>query len=297
MNEDQVLRARKRAGVVARSQLVGRSSRVATRSGLREVQPGAFLARTQPYDVPAQLASLKVSYPGGGWTVMGEGALWLMGLAEQPATLTVGIPLASELAVRRPIHCRRVAASILRGSRECAGSSVVALGIAVIQSSFRKPAAQVRPLIETLLRERRTTIPRLRGRLGRGIAGSAVVRRVIDDLVGGSLEVDVRRLKVALEACGVVGLACEVRFVNGAGASAYADLLHWPTMTVIEVDGLLDHLERARFRADRRRDRWMLREHAARTLRVEVCEVRADVVGLAQELSWFLLPERDRVAS
>jgi hypothetical protein len=105
------------------------------------------------------------------------------------------------------------------------------------------------------------------------------------------MDADVRRLQRALESLGVTGLEPETQFTNAQGTTAYADLLHRPTMTVIEVDGMVAHLVRERFRADRRRDRWMRREHGATTLRVDVLEVREDVEALAAELAWFLLPQ------
>lgn len=261
------------------------------------MQRGAFLAVTQPYGIHTQLASLHVSHSEGGWTAMGQSALWLLEVAEAPGDLVVGIPLTSELAIRPPVRCRRVADSVLQGGRIVKGTSVVALEVALIQWAAQRRSAEVLALVERVVRERKTTVARLRARLRRGLAGSAVVRLALDELAGGSMEKDVRRLKAALEALGVTGLKAEVHFKNAAGGSAYADLLHLPTMTLIEVDAALDHLLRQRFLADRRRDRWMLREHAALTLRVDVVEIRADVRQLAEELAWFLLPEVHRNVS
>ncbi len=169
---------------------------------------------------------------------------------------------------------------------------VVALEIAVIQWAVGQPAPVVIAMVEKVVRERLTTIVRLRGRLRRGLAGSAAVRCAIDTLAGGSLELDVRRLRAALERRGVTGLEAEVHFTNAAGASAYADLFHKETATALEVDAALDHLERKRFRADRRRDRWMLKEHSTRTLRIDVTEIRSDLDAVADELVWFFDPKR-----
>jgi hypothetical protein len=52
---------------------------------------GAFLAVTQPYGIHSQLASLHVSHAAGGWTAMGQSALWLLEVAEAPGDLVVGI--------------------------------------------------------------------------------------------------------------------------------------------------------------------------------------------------------------
>ncbi len=253
------------------------------------MQPRALLARTQPYDVRVQLASLLVTYPGGGWWTIGESALWLYAVSPAPTELAVAIPLGSELAVRPPILCRRLSPSVLQGVRTVQDVPVVAFEVAVIQWAYRRPASVVVSMVERVLRERRTTLPRLRARLSRGLAGSAAVRAALTELCGGSLERDVRRLRAALERHGVTGLRAEVRFVSQSGASAYADLLHEPSMTVLEVDASLDHLERGRFRADRRRDRWMLRDHDVVTVRVDVGEIREDVDRVAHEIAGLLL--------
>lgn len=279
-------------GVVAAKTLGSKPRRTADRDRLVEVQPQTYLAQTQPYDVPTQLASLQASHREGGWTVLGEGALWLYGVAEVPRILTVGIPVSSELAIRRPVRLRRVAPSVLLRSRTIRSCRVVALEIAVIQWAVGRDATAVLEMVERVVRERLTTVVRLRARLRRGLAGSAAVRRAIDTLAGGSLELDVRRLRAALERRGVTGLEAEVHFTNAAGASAYADLFHKETATALEVDAALDHLERRRFRADRRRDRWMLKEHAARTIRVDVMEIREDLEGLADELLWLFEPKQ-----
>ena len=279
---------------MSRADLGGNAVRDARRAQLVEVQHGAFLAGTQPYDVRAQLASLRVSHADGGWWVGGEAALWLYDVLELPAQLLVVVPAASELAIRPPVRVRRVVDDVLDGARVVRTCDVVALEVAVVQWAAKRPLADVVTLVERLLRERLTTVPRLRARLGRGRLGSAVVRRALAEVAGGSLELDVRRLRAALEARGVTGLEVEVRFTSAGGASAYADLLHRPTMTLFEVDAALDHLERQRFRADRRRDRWMLREHAARTVRVDVTEVRGDLDRLADELVWFCRSEQEQ---
>ena len=111
------------------------------------------------------------------------------------------------------------------------------------------------------------------------------------------MDADVRRLKAALEQRGVDGLETEVRFTNRDGASAYADLFHRATLTAFEVDGLVEHSRRARFRADRRRDRWMHHEHHVSTLRIDVLEIREDLDALADELAECVLaPPRRRTA-
>jgi hypothetical protein len=228
---------------------------------------------------------------------MGDAALWLHGVGPRPAQLVLGVPLGTKLSVRGDVRTRRVVRAVLDGKRVLNGVPVVAVEIAVIQVAAGSCDAEVRELVEQLVRERRTTLARLRAHCRRGLKGSARVRRICDELAGGSMDLDVRRLKAALEQRGVVGLETEVRFTSAAGASAYADLLHRPTMTVFEVDGLVEHTRRATFRSDRRRDRWMHREHAVTTLRIDVMEIREDLEALADELVWFVLPRQDGQAT
>lgn len=289
MRPESIEQARERQGVVPLSDLGSHAVRDAPGLGLRRVQLRAYVAQTQPYDVAAQLASLKVTHLKGWWLRAGS-ALWVYEVADPPEHLEVAIELTSELVVQAPIVARRLSPSVLAGTRVVADSPVVAIEVAAIQWAYRRPHSEVVRFLEKLLRERRTTAVRLRARMGRGIAGSATVRLALTELLGGSLDRDVRQLKRALERLGVRGLECEVRFVSASGASAYADLLHRPTMTVIEVDGVLDHAALERFLADRRRDRWMLRDHGARTLRVDAREVRRDVDAVARELVALLLP-------
>jgi hypothetical protein len=125
---------------------------------------------------------------------------------------------------------------------------------------------------------------RLRARCRRGLAGSARVRQACDELVGTSLDGAVRRLRTALEARGVSGLECEVRFVNDDGAACYGDLWCPAARTLVEVDGWLSHAVRARFQADRRRDRWMAHRHGVTTVRVDVTETLTSLDALADEL-------------
>jgi hypothetical protein len=289
--------ARQRRGLVLNTDLGTHPGRAALRRRLESVQRGAYVAATQPIDLRLHLEALVHTIPHREWVVMSEGALWLYELADPPEQLFLGIALGHKLRVDPPLHVRRVAASVLEGSRPLAGCRAVSLEVAVIQAAETWTALRVRELVEDLVRSRRTTLTRLRARCRRGLAGSARVRGVCDELAGGSMEVDVRRLRQALEVLGVTDLEVEVHFEGARGRSAYADLLHRPTMTVIEVDGLVEHSRRARFRADRQRDRWMRRRHAVTTLRVDVLEIREDVAALAMELAWFLLREAESVES
>ena len=274
------------------SDLGDHPARAASRHNLVPLHHGLHVAATQPLTVGLLLASVRETTRDRQVVVMSEGALWLHGATDPPTTLELGAPLGSSFRVRLPLRTRRVADSVLDGSRVLEGCQVVALEVAVMQVAASWPAKRLRELVEDLVRGRRTTLARLRARCRRGVKGSARVRAVCDELAGGSMDADVRRLKVALEARGVVGLETEVRFTSEAGASAYGDLFHRATRTAFEVDGLVEHSQRERFRADRRRDRWMIREHAVTTLRIDVMEIREDLNSLADELAALVLEPR-----
>lgn len=292
LDDETNAKARRRRGVLLAEDLGTHPGRTAARLNLVPLHHDALVAATQPLTPPTLLASVRETTRNRRVVLLGEAALWLHGVCEAPAAIVLGVPLGSSFAVRPPLTTRRVADSVLEGSRTLQGCQVVSLEIAVLQVAAERSASDVRGLVEDLVRSRRTTLVRLRARCRRGIKGSARVRAVCDELTEGSMDADVRRLKRALEERGVTGLESEVRFTNEAGASAYADLFHRATRTAFEVDGLVDHTRRERFRADRRRDRWMVKEHRVTTLRVDVLEIREDLDALADELAPFVLDPR-----
>jgi hypothetical protein len=284
-----------RHGLVLREELGSQPSRAARSAGLRALHPGTYLARTQPVDVAVHLAAVATRWGHRDVFVLGRGALWLHGYGECPDALVLGVPQSRELVTAEGVTVRRLAPAVLAGWRWRHECKVVALEVAVVQIAGEEPYDEVRQLVEELVRSRRTTLSRLRSRCRRGVKGSAALRRVCDELSGGSMDHDVRRLHDALVQRGTTDWEVEARFVGAGGRSAYADLLHRPTMTAVEVDGLLSHATREQFRTDRRRDRWLRKEHGVTTLRVDVTEIRQDVEAVADELVELLdLIARDR---
>lgn len=256
------------------------------------IQPRVHIAATQPIGPAEQLAAVRASIESD-YAFLGETGLWVHGVGGPPDVVEVGVAHSTRFRARPPILVRRVAPEVLRGTRTIDGSSVVALEIAVLQACATRPPAAVGPLLEMVLRERRTTMPRLRGRCRRGLAGSAAVRRALDELAGMSLDAAVRRLRAALEHRGIDGLRVEVHFTSDGGESAYVDLLDEQSSTAVEVDGYVSHTERERFRADRRRDRWMHGQRGILTLRVDAAEtVTPGLEALADELAATLNARR-----
>lgn len=288
--------ALQQAGLLTNAQLGDHPARTAARSRLVVVQPRVWIAATQPVGVVEQALAVMQSVQGPH-ALLDLSALWRYGLAEPPEVLRLGVRESTRYRVRPPTTVRRVAGHLLEGRRLVAGSWVVALEVALVQAAGVLAHGELRSLVEDVLRRRRTTLPRLRARLRRGLKGSAALRTVLDELVGTSLDGAVRELCAALEARGVTGLRTEVRFVNAAGASAYADVLDEAAATILEVDGFLTHVERQRFRADRRRDRWLHHEHGLLTLRVDVQEVTDALETTADELAAILLARRRQRAA
>lgn len=250
--------ARAAGGVVPAAALGSRPSRTAGSSGLVVAQPRVYLAATQPVDGPVLVEAVRQSVRTQ-YAFLSGAALWLHGAGAAPAAhdVVVGVPHASRLRLRPPVAVRRVSDDVLRGVRVRAGCPVVDLEMALVQRAAELRRAEVPGLLEAPLRERRTTVVRLRERCRRGVSGSAAVRAALDALVGGSLDRAVRDLRRALERRGVQGLESEVRFTRETGARCYGDLWCPAARVLVEVDGFLTHAVRARFRADRRRDRWM----------------------------------------
>jgi hypothetical protein len=292
MDEQAKRRAHRNGGLVTITDLGTHPGRQAGRVGLVVVQPRVLIAQTQPVGPTELLLAVRTSIESD-YAFLGDTALWIYGISQPPDAVEVGVAHATRFRARAPVLVRRVAPSVLRGTRTLAGSSVVAVEVAVLQACAARQPGEVRALLERVLRDRRTTMPRLRGRCRRGLAGSAAVRRALDELAGLSLDGAVRRLRTALENRGIDGLRIEVRFASDDGESAYVDLLDEQSSTAVEVDGYVSHTERERFRADRRRDRWMHGQRGIVTLRVDAAEtVAPELEALADELAATLHARR-----
>lgn len=296
MDEQTAAAARANSGIVPAASLGTHVSRSARARGLVAVQPRVLIAQTQPVGPLELVAAVRTSREEGvaflGWT-----ALWLYGLAAPPDRVSVGVRHSTRYRAEPTVQVRRLSPQVLEGTRTVNGACVVALEVAVVQACEKQQRAIVLELVERVLRDRRSTMGRLRGRCRRGVGGSAAVRRAIDELAGTSLDAAVRRLRAALTVRGVSGLRIEARFVSAQGASAYVDLLDEQSQTAVEVDGYLTHTERDRFRADRRRDRWMHMEHGILTVRVDVAETLAGapLEAVADELAALILDRRARL--
>lgn len=288
--------ARSNHGLILSSQLGSTPGRAAARRHLVLAQPRVYIAETQPVGPTEQVAAVRESVQSA-YAFLGDTALWLYDLAGPPEVVQAGVPHATRFRALPPARIRRVAPAVLRGRRPLSSGYVVALEIAIIQAAARRPPEAVLTILENALRGRRTTMPRIRSRLRRGVAGSAAVRVGLDKLAGTSLDAAVRSLKGALEGLGVLGLETELHFRSTTGASAYGDLVDKQSRTVVEVDGYLTHVERARFKADRKRDRWLVAQHDYLTLRVDAAETVDGLEEVATELAEIILRRREQLAA
>lgn len=280
MDDDVLRRARLRGGLLLPAEVGG--LRAARRRGLTLVQPGVLAAATQPIDAAALVRAVGLSAHGEYWFA-GRTALWLYGAGAAPGTVDVGVRDTRQLVLSDPVRVRRLAPSLLGSTRVVDGRPLVALETAVVQSAESADVA-VLALVEDVLRRRLTTADRLLRTCRRGVAGSTALRAALDVVADGDLEHLKRRLKAALVAAGVRGLASEVPIRSSGGAIAYLDLVQESSGNAVEVDGWQTHTERGRFVADRRRDRWVRREHGITTTRVAADELRDDLAAVVEEL-------------
>lgn len=188
------------AGCAERGRTWSETARAAAAGGLELVQPRVLLAQTQPVSTQVLLEAVAQSVRTR-YALLARAALWLSGAGPVPAPdqLVVGVPHSTRLRLTPPVRVSRVSEDVLAHVRQRHGPPVVDLDMALLQSCERTPVAVAIALLEPVLRDRRTTVVRLRARCRRGLGGSAVVRQVVDELAGGSLDVAVRRLRQALE--------------------------------------------------------------------------------------------------
>ncbi len=282
MHPHVIAAALDRGGVVDLADLGSNSRRAARRHGLVLVQPRVGLAATQPVG-PVELMYAAAASVPEPCALLSTAALWAHGRGPLPEIVEIGVVETRGLTVLPPVVPRRLAAATLADIVVRRGLPVVPLEMAVVQAAAQRSDAQVLALVETLLRARGTTPDRLRSACRRGLAGSRRVRGALVVLDGGDLELQKRRLRAALTAAGVVGLRSEVRLISRTGASCYLDLLHEASRKALELDGGYHELAAQR-RVDRRRDRWIRRDHDIEVIRVADVEVRTDVDAVVQEL-------------
>ena len=278
MDEQLRTTARRRHGLVLAAEAAALPA--AERRALVVVQPGVLVAQTQPLDAATAVAAAELSKPR--LVLAGRTALWVHGVGDPGDAVDVAVP-ARQVVLHPPVRVRRLAPSLLTGVRTVDGHQVVSVETAVVQRAELAADAALLTDVEDVLRQRLTTLDRLRRRCRRGVKGSAALRGALEVVSDGDLDALVRDLRRALQSAGVVGLESEVLVRSSSGTTAYLDLLHRPSGNAFEVDGWSAHTDRSRFVADRRRDRWVRREHGIATTRLAADELRRDLAGVVRD--------------
>ena len=263
-------------------------ARAAARRGLVVVQRTAAVAATQPIGALQQMHAVTLSARVPIAFLSGA-ALWVYGRGPEPEQIEVGVNEHRGLSVSRPVVARRVSATTLTGVVQRNSLPLVALETAMVQRAAQITSTEALTLVTRALRDRVTTVDRLRAACRRGFAGSRAVRAALVEVRGGDLELQTRRLRRALLAAGVTGLRTEAHLTSSEGVACYLDLLHEASARALELDGPYHDLPEQR-RIDRRRDRWVRAEFGIEVIRIADEEVRRDLAGVVAELVPQLRP-------
>jgi hypothetical protein len=129
-------------------------------------------------------------------------------------------------------------------------------------------------LIEDAVRSGRLRLADLRLLLGRGKAGSAPLRDVLDELDGEGLDRWMRTLARLLVEAGLPSPQLEVPIYNSGRLFACLDGYFPEASLAVEVDDWATHASRAAQERDRLRDRWLRNNRGIETIRTTPREIR-----------------------
>ncbi len=153
-----------------------------------------------------------------------------------------------------------------------------------------------RDVVQHALRRRRTSFTALAGTLGRGLAGSAALRQVLEEVAPGYQVKWERMLHRAVRARGVV-MKPQTKVTAPDGRTAYLDLGIEELRFGVEIDGFVNHMKR--FAADRRRARmlaveldWTIASYAVEEIGTDLAAVADEVVAYVRRLASRPPPQR-----
>jgi hypothetical protein len=190
----------------------------------------------------------------------------------EPDVLDVLLPVTSRAAPLNRVR-RRLSKQPLR--RMWRGRLPVPQPqVALVQCAAELPRSQVLELVEFAIRNRLTTLARLREVCGRGVRGSVLLQDVVAELSTDGVDRWVRRLLRLLDDVGVPRPELEVPVAEDGRVRAYLDGLWRGLRLALEVDDWESHGARDAQERDRRRDRWLLRDYGITTLRLTPREIR-----------------------
>lgn len=161
MEPSEIISALERGGVVDLASLGSNPARAAARRGLVVVQRAAAVAATQPIGALQQMHAVAVSARVPIAFLSGA-ALWVYGRGPEPEQIEVGVNEHRGLSVSRPVVARRVSATTLTGVVQRNSLPLVALETAMVQRAAQVTSAEVLTLVTRGLRDRVTTVDRLR---------------------------------------------------------------------------------------------------------------------------------------
>jgi very-short-patch-repair endonuclease len=162
------------------------------------------------------------------------------------------------------------------------GLPVTPVAMTIRDIAADSPRAVVRDVVQHALRRRRTSLHELMATLGRGLAGSARLRQVLEEVSPGYQVHWERRLHRALLRRGI-RMTPQMKVVAPDGRTAYLDLGIEDLRFGVEIDGFLNHM--ARFAADRRRARMLALEMGWTVAPYAVEEIQTRLDAVADEVA------------
>jgi very-short-patch-repair endonuclease len=151
----------------------------------------------------------------------------------------------------------------------------------------------VRDIVQHALRRRQVTFEALSSALGRGFAGSARLRKVLEE-VGPGFQVKWERMVFKAVLARGVRLTPQAPVEAPDGRKAAIDLGIPELKFGVEIDGFLNHM--ARFKEDRRRARMLAFELEWKIAPYAVDEIARDLAGVADEIVIFVRRLQQRAA-
>jgi very-short-patch-repair endonuclease len=139
----------------------------------------------------------------------------------------------------------------------------------------------VRDVVQHALRRRQVGFAQLTATLGRGLAGSAKLRQVLEE-VGPGFQVKWERMVHRAVLRRGIRLKPQAKVEAPGGRVAFIDLGIEELKFGVEIDGFLNHM--ARFAADRRRARMLAVEMDWTIAPFAVEEIAADLEAVADEI-------------
>lgn len=292
MKSDLVDQAAEQHGLLCRSQFADARQLGTLRRRLRTgewvvEQPGVVRPATTVPDFAMRIAAVALSLNCDGdteWVFSHRTAAHLHGLPlPEPDEVDVLLAAANREAPLSAVRRHLTREPPRRAWRE--GYPVSPVPQTVVQCGRGVSREELVHVVEYAVRERLTTLPRLREVCGRGVDGSAALRDVLDELSAEGIDKWMRRLVRALRSTNLPTPELEVPMLDAGGrVHLILDGLFRDVGLGLEMDDWETHGSRAAQERDRERDRWLLREHGVTVLRVTPRQLRRGEADVVQDI-------------